>query len=196
MPDRAPSAIHAALTDVTRSYAGQKGKAPFHALGPVSLNLEAGEFFSVVGPSGCGKSTLLDVIAGLNAASSGTVLFEGSPVRDQVPEGVAIVFQEDATFPWLDVYDNAAFGARRAGVPEPEIRERVEHALAFMGLKSFARHAPACVHCPRDGRSSAPYAARRTLRRTRSANAPADGRGDAQAVARNRRDSDADYPFD
>jgi NitT/TauT family transport system ATP-binding protein len=143
VPDRMPSTIHAALTDVTRIYAGQKGKPPFHALGPVSLDLQAGEFFSVVGPSGCGKSTLLDVIAGLNAASSGTVTFEGAPVRDKVPEGVAIVFQEDATFPWLDVYDNAAFGARRAGVAENEIRERVEHALAFMGLKAFTHAYPA-----------------------------------------------------
>jgi NitT/TauT family transport system ATP-binding protein len=159
-PDSTPCAIHAALTDVTRIYAGQKGKPPFHALGPVSLNLQAGEFFSVVGPSGCGKSTLLDVIAGLNAASSGTVTFEGVPVRDKVPEGVAIVFQEDATFPWLDVYDNAAFGARRAGVPENEIRERVEHALAFVSSATLGRHAPARVHRPRNGRSSAPHAAR------------------------------------
>lgn len=127
--ERSESAIHATLIDVTRFYAAENGKPPFHALGPVSLSLQKGEFFSVVGPSGCGKSTLLDVIAGLNAASSGTVTFEGAAVRGKVPEGVAVVFQEDATFPWLDVYDNAAFGARRAGVSESEIRERVEHAL-------------------------------------------------------------------
>jgi len=135
--------IHATLTDVTRIYEGSKGRPPFHALGPVSLNLRAGEFFSVVGPSGCGKSTLLDVMAGLNPASSGSVIFEGAPVHAKVPDGVAVVFQEDATFPWLTVYDNAAFGARRAGLPEPEIRERVEHALAFMGLKAFTQAYPA-----------------------------------------------------
>jgi NitT/TauT family transport system ATP-binding protein len=117
VPATAPpgtSPIHATLTDVTRIYDGSNGRPPFHALGPVSLGLQAGEFFSVVGPSGCGKSTLLDVVAGLNAATSGSVMFEGTPVRDKVPDGVAIVFQEDATFPWLNVYDNAAFGARRA----------------------------------------------------------------------------------
>ncbi|AME24618.1 MAG: ABC transporter ATP-binding protein [Pseudomonadota bacterium] len=140
--ERGESEIHATLTDVTRFYAAEHGKPPFHALGPVSLSLQKGEFFSVVGPSGCGKSTLLDVIAGLNAASSGTVMFEGAAVRGKVPEGVAVVFQEDATFPWLDVYDNAAFGARRAGVSESEIRERVEHALAFMGLKAFTHSYP------------------------------------------------------
>lgn len=142
-PESAPAnAIHASLVDVTRIYPGKDGAAPFHALGPVSLDFRAGEFFSVVGPSGCGKSTLLDVIAGLNPASSGTVTFEGSPVQGKVPDGVAVVFQEDATFPWLNVYDNAAFGARRAGVGETEISRRVEHALAFMGLKSFARAYP------------------------------------------------------
>jgi ABC-type nitrate/sulfonate/bicarbonate transport system ATPase subunit len=142
IPERASAEIHATLTDVTRIYAGERGKPPYHALGPVSLSLRKGEFFSVVGPSGCGKSTLLDVIAGLNAASAGSVTFEGAPVRDKVPEGISVVFQEDATFPWLDVYDNAAFGARRAGVAESEIRERVEHALAFMGLKAFTHSYP------------------------------------------------------
>jgi ABC-type nitrate/sulfonate/bicarbonate transport system ATPase subunit len=133
----------ASLTDVTRIYAGSQGRAPFHALGPVSLTLQAGEFFSVVGPSGCGKSTLLDVLAGLSPASGGSVMFEGAPVHDKVPDGVAVVFQEDASFPWLNVYDNAAFGARRAGIAETEIRARVEHALAFMGLKAFTHAYPA-----------------------------------------------------
>ena len=133
----------ARLTDVTRIYPGTGDKPPFQALGPVALELRAGEFFSVVGPSGCGKSTLLDVLAGLNAASGGTVEFEGKPVGNEVPDGVAVVFQEDASFPWLNVFDNAAFAARRAGVPEREVRERVNHALSFMGLKSFARAYPA-----------------------------------------------------
>lgn len=91
--------VQARLADVTRIYPGTADKPPFHALGPVSLELRAGEFFSVVGPSGCGKSTLLDVLAGLNPASGGTVEFEGQPVGREVPDGVAVVFQEDASFP-------------------------------------------------------------------------------------------------
>jgi NitT/TauT family transport system ATP-binding protein len=133
---------HARLRGVTRIYPGVAGAAPVHALGPLDLDLRAGEFFSVVGPSGCGKSTLLDMIAGLAAPDQGTVTFEGRPVAG-VPDGVGIVFQEDASFPWLTVHDNAAFGLRRAGVPENEIRERVDHALAFMGLAGFARAYPA-----------------------------------------------------
>ncbi|WP_284735893.1 ATP-binding cassette domain-containing protein, partial [Caballeronia sp. INML3] len=78
--------VQARVTDVTRIYPGIAGKPPFHALGPVSLELRAGEFFSVVGPSGCGKSTLLDVLAGLNPASGGTVEFEGHAVGREVPD--------------------------------------------------------------------------------------------------------------
>ena len=67
----------------------------------------------------------------------------GKPIAGEVPDGVGVVFQEDASFPWLTVYDNAAFALRRAGVPEQEVRERVEHTLSFTGLRSFAKAYPA-----------------------------------------------------
>jgi NitT/TauT family transport system ATP-binding protein len=89
----------ARLTGVSRIYPPRAGHAAVHALGPLSFELKAGEFFGVVGPSGCGKSTLLDVLAGLAAPSEGTVEFEGKPVAGVVPDGVGVVFQEDASFP-------------------------------------------------------------------------------------------------
>ncbi len=134
---------HAHMCGVTRVYPAGPGRDPLHAVGPLDLALRRGEFFSVVGPSGCGKSTLLDMLSGLALPTSGTVEFEGQPVRGKVPDGVGIVFQEDASFPWLTVYDNAAFGLRRSGVVEHDIRERVEHALSFMGLRGFAGAYPA-----------------------------------------------------
>jgi ABC-type nitrate/sulfonate/bicarbonate transport system ATPase subunit len=140
---RAGETAHLSFSRVTRFYRSTSGKAPFHALGPVSFELSPGEFFSVVGPSGCGKSTLLDVAAGLSPPTEGEVRFEGGAVNGVVPDGVALVFQEDACFPWLNVHDNAAFAARHAGVAESEIRQRVEHALAFMGLTGFASSYPA-----------------------------------------------------
>jgi NitT/TauT family transport system ATP-binding protein len=136
------TAVHAQLTGVTRVFAGTAGQSSVHALGPVDLDLRKGEFFAVVGPSGCGKSTLLEVLAGLQPPTAGTVAFEGKPVAGEVPDGIGVVFQEDASFPWLTVWDNAAFGLRRAGAPEAEIRRRVDDALAFMGLKDFARAYP------------------------------------------------------
>ena len=135
--------IHARLCGVTRVYPGAAGTQPVHALGPVDLDLRRGEFFAVVGPSGCGKSTLLEVLAGLQRPTAGTVLFEGRPVSGEVPDGIGVVFQEDASFPWLTVWDNTAFGLRRSGVDAAEIRRRVDDALAFMGLMDFARAYPA-----------------------------------------------------
>ena len=73
--------VHARLTDVTRIYPARAGQAAVHALGPLSMELRAGEFFSVVGPSGCGKSTLLDVLAGLALPSAGTVTVGGRRYR-------------------------------------------------------------------------------------------------------------------
>jgi NitT/TauT family transport system ATP-binding protein len=135
--------IHAALSGVTRVYPGTAATPPVHALGPLDLELNRGEFFAVVGPSGCGKSTLLEVLAGLQQPTAGTVTFEGRPVTGKVPDGIGVVFQEDASFPWMTVWDNAAFGLRRDGVATAEIRRRVDDALAFMGLAEFARAYPA-----------------------------------------------------
>lgn len=134
------SEIHASMRAITRVYPGAK---PVHALGPLDLDIAKGEFFAVVGPSGCGKSTLLDVLAGLSAPSEGTIAFEGTPVAGQVPDGIGVVFQEDASFPWLTVHDNVAFGLRRAGVDAAEIARRVEYAIGFMGLRDFAKAYPA-----------------------------------------------------
>jgi NitT/TauT family transport system ATP-binding protein len=135
--------IHATLRGVTRVFAALGGTRAIHALGPIDFSFRRGEFVSVVGPSGCGKSTLLDVLAGLSAPSEGTVEFEGQPVLGEVPDGVGVVFQEDASFPWLSVYDNVAFGLRRKNVEPAEIARRVDYALKFMGLVDFAKAFPA-----------------------------------------------------
>ena len=134
-----PSA-HASLRGVTRVYAGLR---PLHALGPVDLDVARGEFFAVVGPSGCGKSTLLEVLAGLAAPSEGEARFEGRRIAGEVPDGIGVVFQEDASFPWLTVRDNVAFGLRRVGMDAAEIRRRVDEAIGFMGLRDFAGAYPA-----------------------------------------------------
>jgi NitT/TauT family transport system ATP-binding protein len=120
-----------------------EGGGDVHALGPIDLDLHKGEFFAVVGPSGCGKSTLLEVIAGLTPASSGSVEFEGSPIGTEVPDGIGVVFQEDACFPWLDVIDNIAFGLRKSGLSSAAVRTRVDRALELMGLTGFAKSYPA-----------------------------------------------------
>jgi NitT/TauT family transport system ATP-binding protein len=133
---------HVTLSQVTRSFKKAGTREMFAALGPIDLTLNKGEFFSVVGPSGCGKSTLMDVLSGLARPTSGEVMFEGK-VISSVPDGVGVVFQEDASFPWLTVRDNIAFGLRRGGVDGPEVERRVAYALGFMGLRDFAGAYPA-----------------------------------------------------
>jgi NitT/TauT family transport system ATP-binding protein len=130
---------HVVMREVVRRY---EGPPPVHALGPIDLELARGEFFSVVGPSGCGKSTLLDVLCGLARPTSGTVSFEGKQLSGDVPDGVGVVFQEDSSLAWLSVRRNIAFGLRLSGLLQREVDERVDHAIAFMGLTQFADHYP------------------------------------------------------
>ena len=139
-----PSAAQVSLRKVTKTFS-RPGKAGdvIHALGPLDLDLRSGEFFAVVGPSGCGKSTLLEIIAGLSAPTEGEVIFEGRSTAGQIPDGVGVVFQEDASFPWLSVADNIAFGLRHLKISKEERESRTSRALAMMGLKRFADSFPA-----------------------------------------------------
>ena len=134
---------HLILDAVVRVYPGVAGRQPVHALGPIDLTLSRGEFFSVVGPSGCGKSTLLEIVAGLQPLTEGTLNFEGQSINGQVPDGVGVVFQENASFPWLSVRENIAFGLKMNKTDEAETRERVDFALRLMGLREFANSYPA-----------------------------------------------------
>jgi NitT/TauT family transport system ATP-binding protein len=131
------------LRGVTKVFAGHEGHPDVHALGPIDLDVAAGEFFTVVGPSGCGKSTLLDVLAGLSPVTAGSAAFDGKRLDGQVPDGIGAVFQQDASFFWLTVWDNVAFGLRRRGMARAEVARRVDRALAFMGLVGFAKAFPA-----------------------------------------------------
>jgi NitT/TauT family transport system ATP-binding protein len=131
------------LRHVGKVYPGRDGQPDVEALASIDLDIAPGEFVSVVGPSGCGKSTLLDILSGLSAVTSGTATFDGKALVGAVPDGVGAVFQQDASFFWLNVWDNVAFGLRRRGIAAAEVERRVGHMLSFMGLADFARAFPA-----------------------------------------------------
>ena len=132
------------LRQVEKIFAPPGGKGePVKAIGPLDLELHHGEFFAVVGPSGCGKTTLLELVAGLSVATTGDVEFEGKPIAGRILPGIGVVFQEDASFPWLSVADNIGFGLNKLRLSAQERQERVQKALAMMGLTAFAQSYPA-----------------------------------------------------
>lgn len=106
------------------------------ALENVSFDVADGEFVCIVGPSGCGKTTLFRIIAGLEAASSGTVSLSGDPVEGPTAD-MGVVFQEYHLFPWRTVRGNVAFGLEKQGVPEAERRRRVDDLVDLVGLDGF-----------------------------------------------------------
>lgn len=106
---------------------------PFENL---TFDVGDGEFVCIVGPSGVGKTTLLHVIAGLEAATSGQVLVSGSAVEGPGPDR-AVVFQEDAVFPWYTVEQNLAYGPNVRNWPKERIEAGVERYLKVVGLERF-----------------------------------------------------------
>jgi NitT/TauT family transport system ATP-binding protein len=112
------------------------------ALEDATLDIPAGELVCLIGPSGCGKSSLLDIIAGLAKPIAGSVTIDGEPVRGPLPKRVSFVFQENALFPWLSVYDNILAGLAFQGAPKDERRQRADEALSAVGLEAFRDHYP------------------------------------------------------
>ncbi|MDQ6817008.1 MAG: ABC transporter ATP-binding protein [Actinomycetota bacterium] len=114
------------------------------AVKSMGLEIAGGEFFSLLGPSGCGKTTTLRMIAGFEQPTSGQILLDGADVAGlpAFKRNVNTVFQSYALFPHLRVFDNVAFGLRRAGVDKHEIRKRVADALAQVELTGLERRKP------------------------------------------------------
>ena len=109
------------------------------AIDNVSVDIRSGEFFMIVGPSGCGKTTLLRILAGLEQATAGTL--EIAAPRSDRPTN-AMIFQGDSIFPWMTVWNNAAYGLRMRRVPAAVIKEVVGHYLERTGLTRFADYYP------------------------------------------------------
>jgi multiple sugar transport system ATP-binding protein len=115
------------------------------AVNDVSLILKDREFTVLVGPSGCGKSTVLRMIAGLEEPTSGEIYIDGRNVADVAPKDrdVAMVFQNYALYPHMNVYKNLSFALRMRRTPRAEVRERVERAAQMLGLTGMLKRKPA-----------------------------------------------------
>ena len=111
-----------------------------HAVDNVDLEIERGEFFSLLGPSGCGKTTLLRLLAGLETPSDGEIFIDEQPMS-AIPayrRPVNMVFQNYAIFPHLDVRGNVAFGLRKSSLSKTEINAKVEEMLGLIKLPGYA----------------------------------------------------------
>ena len=137
MSDVAPApAIR--LTGLTKTF------GEVHAVNALDLDIQAGEFFSMLGPSGSGKTTVLRLIAGFEQPTSGSIELFGDDVTKRAPfdRDVNTVFQDYALFPHMSVVENVAYGLRVRGVPKKARTERALAALANVRLESFADRRP------------------------------------------------------
>jgi NitT/TauT family transport system ATP-binding protein len=139
-PAPSPGADHPVklrLTNVSKTYAS--GSQSLHALQPVTTEVREGEFVIFFGPSGCGKSTLLNIIAGLEAVTTGEITLDGRPVEGPHHDRL-MMFQEHGLFPWLNVIDNVMFGLKRKFRFKPRARRaRARQFLQMVHLDQFER---------------------------------------------------------
>ncbi|WP_052124139.1 ABC transporter ATP-binding protein [Ureibacillus manganicus] len=115
-----------------------------HAVTDFDLTIENEEFIVLVGPSGCGKSTTLRMIAGLEDISSGEIYIDGKKQNNLHPKDrdIAMVFQNYALYPHMNVYDNMAFGLKMRKTPKEEIDRRVKNAARILDIEQLLERKP------------------------------------------------------
>ncbi|MFT4215211.1 MAG: ABC transporter ATP-binding protein [Microbacterium sp.] len=135
---RNPDTGGVTLTGVTKRYGDQV------AVDDLSLEIQPGEFLSLLGPSGCGKTTTLRMIAGFEHPDAGDIRISGASVLGTAPfkRDVNTVFQAYALFPHMTVAENIAYGLQQRRTPKAEIRERVSAALDLVQMRRFADRKP------------------------------------------------------
>ncbi len=132
------SPVEVRLVDVVKRF------GDVFAVNGINLEVRDGEFFSLLGPSGCGKTTTLRMIGGFEEPTSGLIELAGQDVTWLPPykRNVNTVFQNYALFPHLTIYENVAFGLRRKGVSDAEVRSRVTDMLTLVELPGFEKRKP------------------------------------------------------
>ncbi len=115
-----------------------------HVVKDLNLEIEEGEFLTLLGPSGCGKTTTLRMIAGFEDATEGIILVQGERVEDKEPfqRDVNTVFQNYSLFPHMSVYDNVAYGPTIKKVPKAEIRQKVAEMLEMVQMSGYEKRKP------------------------------------------------------
>ena len=122
----------------------KKSFGSFEALKGVSLEVASGDFTVLLGPSGCGKTTLLRIVAGLERENSGTVKIGDRVMNKLAPRhrNIAMVFQNYAIFPHMNVFKNVAFGLRMRKTPKAELESKTDRAMEMMHIEELAKRYP------------------------------------------------------
>lgn len=128
------------LIDVSKSFLKTETTEVTQALDTINLNIEKGEFVSIVGTSGCGKSTILRLVSGLVQPTEGKILFNGKEVTGPSPER-GMVFQKSNLFPWFTVEKNLSFSLRMQRKYKGN-EDKVEHFLKMIGMQEFRKDYP------------------------------------------------------
>ncbi|MGC2944331.1 nitrate/sulfonate/bicarbonate ABC transporter ATP-binding protein [Burkholderia ambifaria] len=135
MPPSDTAAIVLEMQAVCKSFTKPSGE-PLHVLANVDLALHEGEILGLLGRSGSGKSTLLRIAGGLVKPSSGAVAYRGAPLAGPT-DGIAVVFQTFALYPWLTVIENVELGLDALGLAARDVRARAAAAIELIGLDGF-----------------------------------------------------------
>ena len=130
---------HVQIKDVSVRF-GSKGRMT-EAASRVSLEVQPGEFVSIIGPSGCGKSTLLNIVAGFIQPSEGEALLDGRPIGGPGADR-GVVFQQYSLFPWMTVRKNVEFGLKMKGLGQNQREAAARSLLGMAGLLAFENHYP------------------------------------------------------
>lgn len=127
------------IKHLDKFFAGQT--APLHVLDQINLNIQPGEFVSIVGNSGCGKSTLLRLLVGLDAEFEGSILIDGQAINGTSLER-GIVFQDHRLFPWLNVEQNVALALEKSRLSKAQKKELIDYHLDLVQLSTFKQAYP------------------------------------------------------
>ena len=132
------------LKNLVKEFIGRGGEGIVRAVNEVSINIQKGEFITLLGPSGCGKTTTLRLIAGFEFPTTGEIILDGDMINEQPPNkrDMAMVFQSYAIFPHLNVFENIAYGLKIQRLAKGVIKEKVRGVLTLTELNGLENRPP------------------------------------------------------